>query len=66
MSRRNITPDMLPDEWSDEQKHAYIQDGENRLNKSKWMLTIIFPLILTFLFDSIELFWGDMFARWFT
>ena len=66
LTRRNITPDMLPDEWSYEQKVAYIQDGENRLQKSKWMLTVIFPLILTFLFDSIELFWGDLFTRWFS
>ena len=57
--------DMLPEEWSEEQKLAYISDGERRLKKSKWMLTIIFPLVLTFLFDCIELFWGDMFARWF-
>jgi len=64
-TRRNLTPDMLPEEWSEEQKLAYISDGERRLKKSKWMLTIIFPLVLTFLFDCIELFWGDMFARWF-
>ena len=64
-TRRNLTPDMLPEEWSEEQKLAYISDGERRLKKSKWMLTIILPLVLTFLFDCIELFWGDMFARWF-
>ncbi len=63
--RRNITRDMLPEEWSEEQKVAYIADGETRLRKSKWMLTIIFPLILTFMFDCIELFWGDLFARLF-
>ena len=42
LTRRNITPEMLPDEWSYEQKEAYIQDGKTRLQKSKWMLTIIF------------------------
>lgn len=65
MTRRNITIDMLPDEWSEEQKNEYIEDGQRRLTKSKWMLTIIFPLILTFLFDCIELFWGDMILSWF-
>ena len=64
-SRRGITPDMLPQEWSEEQKYAYIADGKERLQKSKWMLTVIFPLILTFTFDFIELYWGEMFARWF-
>ena len=65
MTRRNVTPDMLPASWSDEQKTEYIADGERRLQKSKWMLTVIFPLVLTFMFDFIELYWGDMFARWF-
>ncbi|MBQ7321497.1 MAG: hypothetical protein IJW99_05320 [Clostridia bacterium] len=65
MTRRNVTPDMLPDSWSAEQKTEYIADGERRLQKSKWMLTVIFPLVLTFMFDFIELYWGDMFARWF-
>ena len=64
-SRRNLTPEMLPDEWSEEQKIAYISDGAQRLKKSKWMLTIIFPLVLTFMFDCIELFWGDLFAHLF-
>ena len=64
-SRRNLTREMLPEEWSEEQKVAYVADGERRMQKSKWMLTIIFPLILTFMFDFIELYWGDMFARWF-
>jgi hypothetical protein len=64
-ARRNLTREMLPEEWSEEQKVAYVADGERRMQKSKWMLTIIFPLILTFTFDFIELYWGDMFARWF-
>lgn len=64
-TRRNLTPEMLPEEWSEEQKLAYIADGVKRMQRSKWMLTVIFPLVLTFLFDCIELFWGDMFARWF-
>ena len=64
-TRRNITPEMLPDEWTEEQKTAYIADGVERMQKSKWMLTIIFPLVLTFMFDCIELFWGDFFSRLF-
>jgi hypothetical protein len=64
-TRRHITPDMLPDEWTEEQKNAYIADGVNRMQKSKWMLTVIFPLVLTFMFDCIELFWGDLFTRLF-
>ena len=64
-TRRNITREMLPEEWTEEQKTAYIADGVERMQKSKWMLTIIFPLVLTFMFDCIELFWGDFFSRLF-
>ena len=65
-SRRNITPEMLPEEWTEEQKTAYIADGVKRMKKSKWMLTVIFPLVLTFMLDCIELFWGDFFSRLFS
>ena len=64
-TRKNVTRDMLPDTMTDEEKDAYLADGEQRLKKSKWMLTLIFPLILTFLFDSVELFLGDYFKNLF-
>lgn len=65
MSRKGLTPEMLSDTMTEEEKLAYIEDGERRLKKSKWMLTIIFPLVLTFLFDAIELFLGDYFIALF-
>ena len=57
--RKNLSPEHLPDTWSAEQKAAFLADGERRLEKSKWMMTIIFPLALTFLFDAIYLFLID-------
>ena len=57
--RKNLTPEQLPDTWSAEQKAAFLTDGARRLEKSKWMMTIIFPLALTFLFDAIYLFLID-------
>jgi hypothetical protein len=61
--RKDLTPEQLPDTWSAAQKTAFLADGELRLEKSKWMLTIIFPLVVTFLFDAVELFIIDTFWR---
>ena len=61
--RKGITRDELPDDWSEEEKTAFIEDGERRLQKSKWLMLIIFPLIFTFLMDAIDLFIIDEFFR---
>ena len=55
-SRKNITPEMLPDDWSAEKKSEYIRKGEERARKSRWMIFIIFPLIVTFIADMLYLF----------
>lgn len=55
-SRKGVTPEMLPDTMSDAEKAEFIADGERRMEKSKWMLTIIFPLVITFLFDTFILY----------
>lgn len=56
MSRKNLTCDMLPDEWSAEQKREFIDDGKKRLAKSKWMLMFIFAFVVVFAVDVFELF----------
>lgn len=58
-SRRGVTVDMLPDTMSAQEKCEFIADGERRMKKSKWMLTILFPLLVTFGFDIMELFVVD-------
>ena len=55
-SRMNITPEMLPASMSAEEKNEFIENGKHRLEKSKWMLLIIFPLIMTFLFDTVGMY----------
>ena len=55
-SRKNITIDMLPREWSMEQKESYISDGKRRMEKSKWMLYIIIPLLVPVALDALYLF----------
>ncbi len=59
-SRRNITPEMLPDTMTAMEKAEYINDGKNRLEKSKWMLSVIIPLLVTIALDAIYLFTWPM------
>lgn len=56
MTRRGVTVDMLPDEWSYEEKVEFIEDGRRRLKKSSWMLMFIIAFIFTFAFDLLELY----------
>ena len=59
----SITSEDLPDTMSLAEKDAYIADVARRKEKSKWMLTIIIPLLFTFLIDAVELFIIDPFFR---
>ena len=53
---RGKTPDMLPEELPLAEREEMIADGERRFKKSRWALTILLPIIFTFLFDIIYLF----------
>lgn len=55
-TRKNVSIDMLPNTMSEEEKRAYVEDGENRLKKSKWCIAILFPLLFTFFMDRFYLF----------
>ncbi len=55
-TRKNVTLDMLPDTWSKEKKEEFIADGKRRFEKSKWMLSVILPLLVTIAADAICLF----------
>lgn len=58
-SRRGITVEMLPDTMSPEEKVEFIASAEERLKKSKWLLTIIIPFLFTFLLDACSWFVED-------
>ena len=49
----------LPPDWSVEKKEKFLFARDERKRKSKWLLTVIFPLCLTVFFDVIYLFFGD-------
>ena len=65
-SRKDVTADMLPDDWTDEQKLAYINDGKLRAEKSRWMLSVIIPFLVTFIADTLYLFvWTGFLENYF-
>ena len=53
---KGITPEMLPDTMSYEEKLAFIEDSKQRLHKSKWMLSVLFPIIFVFALDMMYLY----------
>jgi uncharacterized membrane protein (DUF485 family) len=55
-TRKEITADMLPESWSDQQKQDYINDGKIRMEKSRWMLSVIIPFLVTFMAEALYLF----------
>ena len=61
--RNGVSPEQLPDDWSEEKKQKFFEERDRRLKKSKWMMLIIFPLIFTFLIEAIDLFIIDEFIR---
>ena len=55
-SRKGVTEDMLPIEWTHEQKQEFIESGERRLQRSKWMLVFIISILFTFIVEAFVLF----------
>ena len=63
---KDVTADMLPDEWSAEKKQAFIDDNKNRQEKSRWMLYLLIPFIFVFLAEAMYLFvWVDNLEHYF-
>ena len=55
-SRRRVTYEMLPMDWSEEEKTEFIEDGKRRMKKSKWMLTVIIPLVAIYAYEVIDIY----------
>ena len=60
-SRKGITVDMLPDDWSEERKLEFVESGKRRLERSKWLLVFIISLLFTFIVEAVLLFVLPMF-----
>ena len=59
---KNATPDSLPNTMSPVQKQQYIEESRERMQKSKWALTILLPIIVTILIDMLYVFF---ISEWF-
>ena len=51
-----ITSDMLPAEWSTEQKKAFMDDLAARRKRSKKALIILIPMIAAFFFEVLDIY----------
>lgn len=53
---KNVTPESLPGTMSTLEKQRFIEDCADRLKRSRWALTFIIPILLTFVADIAFLF----------
>ncbi len=51
---QSLTKEQLPADWDERKKDEFLADAARRIRRSKWMLTIIFPLCLVFAFEIIN------------
>ena len=54
-TRDGITPEMLPDTMSEQQKADFIQSGIDRKRKSKWMIVVFLALLCPLAIDFLIL-----------
>ena len=60
---KDVTVDMLPDEWSAEKKQSFVEENRRRAEKSRWMVTVIIPFVVVFLAEALYLFvWEGLLA----
>ena len=53
---KNVTPEMLPSSMAAEEKERILRDARERMDRSRWMLTLILPFVLAFMLDALYLF----------
>jgi hypothetical protein len=66
MSRKGVTVDMLPEEWSAAQKEEFVREGKERLHRSRWMLIVILAFTFTLAADFFVLYFLPMIQGWFS
>ena len=63
---KDVTADMLPDEWSEEKKQAFVEGNRVRAEKSRWMVMVIIPFVVVFMCEALYLFvWDSYLADFF-
>lgn len=56
---KDVTVDMLPADWSEEKKKAFVESNRVRAEKSRWMVTLIIPFVIVFMCEALYLFVWD-------
>jgi Mn2+/Fe2+ NRAMP family transporter len=56
---KDVTEDMLPEEWSSEKKKAFVEGNRIRAEKSRWMMMLIIPFVVVFMVEALYLFVWD-------
>ena len=63
---KDVTAEMLPAAWSEEKKQTFLQNEKLRVQKSRWMLTVIIPFVIVFMCEALYLFvWDSYLADFF-
>lgn len=63
---KDVTAEMLPTDWSEEKKQTFLENEKLRVQKSRWMLTVIIPFIIVFMCEALYLFvWDSYLADFF-
>ena len=63
---KDVTEDMLPMDWSPEKRKAFVEDTRRRAEKSRWVLMLIIPFVVTFMAEALYLFvWDGYLAKLF-
>lgn len=62
---KGITPEQLPETMSLAEKQKFIEDSQARLHKSRWVLTLLVPILFTYMIDMLYLFVFPYFASLF-
>ena len=61
---QSLTKEQLPADWSEQKKDEFLADAARRIRRSKWMLTVIFPLCIVFAYEIIDVllldFWRSL------
>lgn len=56
---KDVTVDMLPADWSEEKKQAFVAAEKTRAEKSRWMLVVIIPFVVVLMCEALYLFVWD-------
>ena len=62
---KGITPEQLPETMSLAEKQKFIEDSQARLHKSRSVLTLLVPILFTYMIDMLYLFVFPYFASLF-